>query len=127
MAAAFWGRVKANAALFWRWFRYWRKRYMWLRLAIIVLIFAEPVYGVFHPLIRDLVVIAIGGIEAAKPGPRRYVDYYQFEDKKRLQKHLLTRFDANGTGGWSAGRRLGCARRRTCAETDNGKRPAGGA
>jgi hypothetical protein len=98
MAAAFWRRVKANAALTWRWFQYWRKRYMWLRLAIVVLIFAEPVYGVFHPLIRDLVVIAIKGIESAKLGPRRYTDYYQFEQKKRLQKHLLTHFDANRDG-----------------------------
>ena len=98
MGAAFGRRMKANAALFWRWFQYWRRRYMWLRLAIIVLIFAEPVYGVFHPLIRELVVIAIKGIESAKAGPRRYVDYYQFEDKKRLQKHLLTHFDANRDG-----------------------------
>jgi uncharacterized membrane protein len=98
MGAAFGRRVKANAALFRRWFQYWRKRYVWLRLAIIVLIFAEPVYGVFHPLIRELVAIAIKGIETAKPGPRRYVDYYQFEDKKRLQKHLLTHFDANRDG-----------------------------
>lgn len=98
MGAAFGRRMKANAALFWRWFQYWRRRYMWLRLAILVLIFAEPVYGVFHPLIRELVVIAIKGIETAKPGPRRYADYYQFEDKKRLQKHLLTHFDANRDG-----------------------------
>jgi hypothetical protein len=98
MAAAFCRRVKANAALTWRWFNYWRRRYVWLRLAIIVLIFAEPVYGVFHPLIRDLVVIAIKGIESAKLGPRRYTDYYQFEQKKRLQEHLLTHFDANNDG-----------------------------
>ena len=98
MAAAFWRRVKANAALTWRWFGYWRRRYMWLRLAIIVLIFAKPVYGVFHPLTRELVMIAIKGIETAKAGPRRYADYYQFEEKKRLQKHLLTQFDANKDG-----------------------------
>ena len=98
MAAAVWRGVKANASLTWRWFQYWRKRYMWLRLAIVALVFAQPVYGVFRPLIRDLVVIAIKGIESAKPGPRRYTDYYQFEQKKRLQKHLLTHFDANSDG-----------------------------
>jgi len=98
MAAALWQRVKANVALFWRWFQYWRKRYMWLRLAIVALVFAMPVYEVFRPIIRDLVVIAIKGIESAKPGPRRYTDYYQFEQKKRLQKHLLAHFDANRDG-----------------------------
>ena len=98
MAAAFWRRVKANAALTWRWFNYWRKRYMWLRLAIVALVFAMPVYEVFRPIIRDLVVIAIKGIESAKLGPERYARAFQFEQKKRLQKHLLTHFDANRDG-----------------------------
>jgi hypothetical protein len=92
------GVIRRNAALFWRWFRRWRKRYMWLRLVIIVLIFAEPVYGVFRPLLRDLVVVAIHGIEAAKLGPRLYTRAYEFQEKKRLQQALVAHFDDNGDG-----------------------------
>ncbi len=62
-------RVRANLSLSRRWFGHWRRRYVWLRLAILVLIFAQPVYGVFRPVIRDLVVLAIEGIESAKQGP----------------------------------------------------------
>ncbi len=95
MVAAIRLRVRTNAGLTWRWFQYWRKRYMWLRLAIIALIFAPPVYEVHRPLTRELVVIAIKGIESAKYGPGRYADYYKFQEKKQLQRRLLTHFDLN--------------------------------
>lgn len=98
VVAALWLRIRSNASLFWRWFRYWRKRYMWLRLAILVLIFAQPVYGVFRPTIRELVVIAMKGIEAAKLGPRLYARAYEFQEKKQLQAALRAKFDANGDG-----------------------------
>ena len=91
-------RVSENARLIWRWFKYWRKRYMWLRLVILLLIFAEPVHQVFRPIIRELVVIAIKGIEAAKFGPRLYARAYEFQEKKRLQSALRAEFDANGDG-----------------------------
>ncbi len=98
MARSAWTRARANASLSWRWFKYWRRRYVWLRLVILVLIFAEPVHGVFRPTIRELVVIAIQGIETAKVGPRLYARAYEFQEKKRLQGALLAKFDTDGNG-----------------------------
>ncbi|UCC68148.1 MAG: hypothetical protein JSV79_13745 [Armatimonadota bacterium] len=91
-------RVSGNVRLLWGWFKHWRKRYVWLRLVILLLIFASPVYGIFRPTIRELVVIAIKGIEAAKFGPRLYARAYEFQEKKRLQSALRAEFDANGDG-----------------------------
>ncbi len=91
-------RIKDNLSLTWRWFNYWRRRYVWLRLIIIVLLFAKPVYGVFHPMIRDLVVVAIKGIEAAKVGPRFETRALEHLEKKRLQTALLARFDEDENG-----------------------------
>ena len=98
MRGSLWRRIPENAALTWRWFRYWRRRYVWLRLVILVLVFAKPVHGVFRPMTRDLVVIAIKGIESAKKGPRLYARAYEFEEKKQLQHALRARFDADGDG-----------------------------
>jgi len=98
MRGSLWRRIPENAALTWRWFKHWRRRYVWLRLVILVLILAEPVHGVFRPMIRDLVVIAIKGIEAAKKGPRLYARAYEFQEKKRLQSALRAKFDADGDG-----------------------------
>ena len=89
------GRVRANLSLSWRWFNYWRKRYMWLRLLILLLVFAQPIYEIRKPLIRELVVIAIKGIESAKRGPYFETRAIQHEQKKRLQRALLARFDGN--------------------------------
>ncbi|HUU55400.1 MAG TPA: hypothetical protein VMY87_10830 [Armatimonadota bacterium] len=91
-------RVRASVSLSWRWFGYWRRRYVWLRLGIIALVFALPVYEVFRPVTRDLVVIAIDGIESAKRGPYFEVRAIQFQQKKQLQKTLLAAFDRNGDG-----------------------------
>lgn len=99
--AGLWGRIRNNASLTWRWFNHWRRRYMWLRVAIIVVLCAETVYGVFHPPIRQLVVIAIKGIEAAKLGPRLYARNYEFQEKKRLQSALQAKFDADEDGALS--------------------------
>jgi len=90
-------RVRKNLSLSWRWFTYWRKRYVWLRLAIVLLLFADPVRDVFRPTIRELVVIAITGIETAGI-PR--LTYYRARhlrqlEVKKLQRSLLNRFDAN--------------------------------
>ncbi len=91
-------RIKDNLSLTWRWFNYWRRRYVWLRLVIILLVFAKPVYGVFRPVIRDLVVIAVIGIEAAKVGPRFETRALEHLEKKRLQTALLARFDKDEDG-----------------------------
>ncbi len=91
-------RIKDNFSLTWRWFNYWRRRYVWLRLVIILLVFAHPVYGVFRPMIRDLVVVAIKGIEGAKFGPRLEARAFQHLEKKRLQTALLARFDEDEDG-----------------------------
>jgi hypothetical protein len=98
MVAALWLRTRSNASLFWRWFKYWRKRYMWLRVAILVVLFAEPVHNAVRPLIRDLVIIAIKGIESAKLGPRLQARAYEFHERKRLQNALRAAFDTNGDG-----------------------------
>ncbi len=91
-------RIKDNLGLTWRWFNYWRRRYVWLRLIIIVLVFAHPVYEVFRPVIRDLVLIAMVGIEAAKRGPYLEARAFQHLEKKRLQTALLARFDEDEDG-----------------------------
>lgn len=91
-------RIKHNLSLTWRWFSHWRKRYMWLRLLILLLVFAHPIYQVRKPLIRELVVIAIKGIESAKLGPRLYAQAYEFQERKGLQNALRAKFDANRDG-----------------------------
>ncbi|MBN1458881.1 MAG: hypothetical protein JXA57_05050, partial [Armatimonadetes bacterium] len=91
-------RLRMDLSLGWRWFNYWRKRYVWLRLLILLLVFAQPIYESRKPLIRELVVIAIKGIESAKLGPQFETRAIQHEQKKRLQRALLARFDANGDG-----------------------------
>jgi hypothetical protein len=96
-------RIKDNLALTWRWFNYWRRRYVWLRLIIIVLVFAHPVYSVFRPMLRDLVVIAMKGIEAAKVGPRFETRAFEHLEKKRLQTALLARFDEDEDGRLGTG------------------------
>ena len=88
-------RARANLSLSRRWFAYWRKRYVWLRLLILLAVFAQPVYGAFRPLLRDLTVIAIDGIESAKRGPYLEARAIQFQEKKRLQRSLLAYFDRN--------------------------------
>lgn len=98
VVAALWLRIRSNASLFWRWFRYWRKRYMWLRLLILLAVFAQPIYETRRPLIRELVVIAIKGIESAKLGPRFETRAFQHQEKKRLQRALIAQFDTNGDG-----------------------------
>ncbi len=91
-------RARANLSLSRRWLGHWRRRYMWLRLVILVLIFAHPVYGVFRPIVRDLVVLAIKGIESAKQGPYFEAREIRFQQKKRLQRSLLAYFDRNADG-----------------------------
>jgi len=88
-------RGRANLSLSRRWFAYWRKRYVWLRLLILLAVFAQPVYGAFRPLLRDLTVIAIDGIASAKRGPYLEARAIQFQEKKRLQRSLLAYFDRN--------------------------------
>ena len=92
--------LRRNAALFWRWFLWWRKRYLLLRLALVLIIFAPAVYEVFHSTIRDLTIIAIQGIEdASLPKTGHYqAELIRLQETKRLQKALLKRFDADGNG-----------------------------
>jgi hypothetical protein len=90
--------MRENARLTWRWFKYWRRRYVWLRLIVLVLLFAHPVYEVFDPAITRLVRIAIFGIEQAKFGPYHHRRALEFQEKKRLQQHLLVHFDRSGDG-----------------------------
>jgi len=92
-------RLRANTALFWRWFLYWRKRYMWLRLAILLVIFAPTVYGVRRPLIKTLVEYAVTAIDTARfPTSFWKTKLLRMREAKSLQKSLLTRFDANHDG-----------------------------
>jgi hypothetical protein len=98
MVADVWRRTGENALLTWRWFGYWRRRYMWLRIAVLALLFAQPVYYTLDPLVVKLVRIAIIGIEHAKPGPYHHARALQFREKKRLQKSLLARFDGSRDG-----------------------------
>ena len=95
-------RLRMNLSLSWRWFNYWRKRYVWLRVPILLLVFAQPIYESRKPLIRELVVIAIKGIESSKRGPYFETRAIQYQEKKRLQRALLARFDANGDGRLNA-------------------------
>jgi len=88
-------RVRGNLSLSRRWFGYWRKRYMWLRLLILLAVFAQPIYEVRKPLIRELIVLAISGIDSAKRGPYSEARATQFQEKKRLQRSLLAYFDRN--------------------------------
>jgi len=94
------GGLRRGGALFWRWFTRWRKRYWPLRLALLVIVFAYPVYDVFRPLIRDLVVIAIEGIDTA--GIPRNTHYESrlliMREAKGLQRNVFARFDANRNG-----------------------------
>ena len=93
-------RLRANLSLFWRWFTHWRKRYVWLRLALLLIVFAEPVHDVFRPTIRELVVIAIQGIDTAGIPKLTHYQYrrLRMKETKRLQHSLLARFDANHNG-----------------------------
>ncbi len=92
-------RLRANAALFWCWFGYWRKRYMWLRLAILLVIFAPTVYEVKRPLIRQLVVYAVTAIDTARfPTPFFKERLLRGQQTKALEKSLIARFDANRDG-----------------------------
>jgi len=92
-------RLRANAALFWRWFGYWRKRYMWLRLAILLVIFAPTLKEIRHPLIGDLVRYAITAIETARfPPSFMEARLLRARETKRLQESLLARFDSNHDG-----------------------------
>jgi len=91
--------IRANAALFWRWFLYWRKRYMWLRLAILLVVFAPTLYQVRRPLIRELVVYAVTAIDSAcSPTSFWKANLLRMRETKSLQKSLLARFDANHDG-----------------------------
>jgi len=92
-------RIRANAALFWRWFGYWRKRYMWLRLAILLVIFAPTLYEMKRPLIRELVVYAVTAIDTARfPTPFVKGKLLRGQQTKALEKSLIARFDANRDG-----------------------------
>jgi hypothetical protein len=90
------GRLRANLSLSWRWFNYWRRRYVWLRLLILLAVFAQPIYEIRKPLIRELVIIAIKGIESAKFGPYLETRAIQHQEKSRLQRALAAHFDTNG-------------------------------
>jgi hypothetical protein len=77
---------------------------MWLRLAILVIVFTEPVRDVFDPTIRNLVVYAIQGIEDASVPKIRY---YQTQalvhrETRQLQKSLIGHFDRDRNGRLSA-------------------------
>ncbi|MCJ7751336.1 MAG: hypothetical protein MUQ65_09620 [Armatimonadetes bacterium] len=91
-------RSRGNLSLSWRWFGHWRRRYMWLRLLILLAVFAQPIYEIRKPRIRDLVIIAIKGIESAKGGPYFETRVIQFQEKKQLQRSLLAYFDRNEDG-----------------------------
>jgi hypothetical protein len=92
-------RLRANAAFFWRWFGYWRKRYMWLRLAILLVIFAPTIYEIKRPLIRQLVVYAVTAIDTARfPTPFVKDRLLRAQQTKALEKSLIARFDANRDG-----------------------------
>src|SRR5574340_1134902 len=92
-------RLRANAALFWRWFGYWRRRYMWLRLAILLIIFAPTLYEVRNPTIQRLVRYAITAIDTARFPPEfMEAKLLRAREAKSLQTALLTRFDANYDG-----------------------------
>jgi len=92
-------RIRSNAALFWRWFSYWRKRYLWLRLAILLIIFAPTLYGVRRPVIRQLVIYAITAIDTAR-FPPEFIEakLLRAREARSLQTALLVHFDANHDG-----------------------------
>ncbi len=92
-------RIRSDAALFWRWFNYWRKRYLWLRLAILLIIFAPTLYGVPRPLIRQLVIYAITAIDTARFPPEfTEARLLRAREAKSLQTALLAHFDASHDG-----------------------------
>jgi len=92
-------RVRKNATLFWRWFGYWRRRYIWLRLAILLVIFAPTIYEVKRPLIRQLVVYAVTAIDNARwPTPFYKAQLLRARETKALQRSLLARFDTDRDG-----------------------------
>ncbi len=114
MRARVLGSAKRNAALSWRWFLWWRRRYMLLRLALLLIIFAPAVYETFHPTIRDLVIIAIQGIEDASLPTTGYyqIRKIHLDETKRLQKALVKHFDSDRSGRLS-----GAEARRLSRET----------
>lgn len=92
-------RVRASAGLFWRWFGYWRRRYMWLRLAIVLVIFAPTIYEVKRPLVRQLVVYAVTAIDEARSPTAFYEEkLLRAREAKGLQRSLFARFDTDRDG-----------------------------
>jgi hypothetical protein len=92
-------RVRSNAVLFRRWFGYWRRRYMWLRLAILLVVFAPTLYEMKRPLIRELVVYAVTAIDTARfPTPFYKARLFRGQQVKVLERSLIARFDADGDG-----------------------------
>jgi len=91
------GPIRRSLSLFWRWFLYWRKRYFWLRLCVLLIILALTTHDVVNPTIRRLVVIAIQGIEDASWPKAEFAHarYLRFAEAKRLQNSLVGYFDAN--------------------------------
>jgi hypothetical protein len=69
---------------------------------ILLAVFAEPIYEIRKPLIRELVIVAIKGIESAKFGPYLETRAIQHQEKSRLQHALVAHFDADRDGRLNA-------------------------
>ena len=86
----------------WSSFNKWRKKYMLIRIIILLAIFSLPIYERLrgHWLITDLVRYACTGIFAASIPQSEYAlcRYYKFREKARLQKLIFTYTDTNHDG-----------------------------
>jgi len=83
----------------WSGFNYWRKRYCFTRILVILLLCASPLYELLsgNLIIRNLVRIACDGIfmSSIPQSEDALCRYYKFKEKRRLQFLIIKFADSN--------------------------------